>query len=43
MNEVNIEGQVLEDTGLNQELEYENVPVADSTGMGFHLILEINQ
>ena len=29
MNEVNIEGQVLEDTGLNEELGYENVPVAD--------------
>ena len=29
MSEVNIEGQVLEDTGLNEELGYENVPVAD--------------
>jgi|TARA_Y100000296_G_scaffold79026_1_gene102470 hypothetical protein len=29
MNEVNIEGQVLEDTGLNEELGYEDVPVAD--------------
>jgi len=31
MNEVNEEGQVLEDTGLNQELEYEDVQVADSS------------
>ena len=29
MSEVNIEGQVLEDTGFSQELGYENVPVAD--------------
>ena len=29
MNEVNEEGQVLEDTGFSQELGYENVPVAD--------------
>ena len=29
MSEVNIEGQVLEDTGLNEELGYEDVPVAD--------------
>ena len=29
MNEVNIEGQVLEDTGLNEELGYQDVPVAD--------------
>ena len=29
MSEVNIEGQVLEDTGLNEELGYENGPVAD--------------
>lgn len=29
MNEVNIEGQVLEDTGLNEELGYEDVPAAD--------------
>ena len=31
MSTINEEGQVLEDTGLNQELEYENVPVADSS------------
>ena len=30
MSEVNIEGQVLEDTGLNEELGYENVPAADN-------------
>ena len=30
MNEVNIEGQVLEDTGLNEEPGYENVPAADN-------------
>ena len=29
MNEVNEEGQVLEDTGFSQELGYEDVPVAD--------------
>ena len=29
MSEVNIEGQVLEDTGLNEELGYQDVPVAD--------------
>ena len=29
MSEINQEGQVLEDTGVNQELGYENVPVAD--------------
>ena len=30
MSEVNIEGQVLENTGLNEELGYENVPAADN-------------
>ena len=30
MSEVNIEGQVLENTGLNEELGYEDVPVADN-------------
>ena len=29
MSEVNIEGQVLEDTGFSEELGYEDVPVAD--------------
>ena len=30
MSEVNIEGQVLENTGLNEELGYEDVPAADN-------------
>tara|TARA_R100000951_G_scaffold67482_1_gene56940 strand:- start:460 stop:1200 length:741 start_codon:yes stop_codon:yes gene_type:complete len=30
MSEINQEGQILEDTGVNQELGYDNVPVADN-------------